>query len=239
MSQQTLTVRPVAVVPVKNTEQAKQRLSAILDAGQRQALYRAMLTDVLAALERSRLLAGVLVVTRDAWATALATQHGFEVFREARNEGHTRASTAGARVLAERGAEAMLQVPGDLPLLRGEDVDALIETHAGHRAVTIAPSRDRQGSNGVLCSPPDLLPLRFGEDSFIPHIARALSLDVQPRVLECPGFAFDVDTPEDLLAVNEESARHPLGQHTRRYLESSGLLPGAAHLDVTAQSGPA
>jgi 2-phospho-L-lactate guanylyltransferase len=215
---------PFAVVPVKNIEQAKQRLAGLLDPARRQGLYRAMLEDVLAALAASRLLSGTLVVTRDPWAMELAARRGFEVLEEARNEGHTQASTRGARALAARGAAGMLQVPGDLPLLRGQDVDALIAAHAPGRAVTVAPSRDRQGSNGVLCSPPDLLPLRFGEDSFIPHLARSLALGVQPRVLECAGFAFDVDTPEDLRAALEQARVQPMGRNTAHYLEHAGVL---------------
>lgn len=228
MPAHSASVRPVAVVPVKDTENAKQRLSPLLGPDQRQALYRAMLSDVLDALAASRLLAGVLMVTRDPWASAAAAGRGFQVLHEARNEGHTHASTAGARALADRGADAMLQVPGDLPLLRGEDVDTLVAAHGTGRAVTMAPSRDRRGSNAVLCSPPDLLPLRFGEDSFVPHIARALSLQLQPRVVELPGFAFDVDTPEDLLLVMSGQPHRPIGQHTAAYLHHSGITPSAA-----------
>ncbi len=119
----------------------------------------------------------------------------------------------------------MLQVPGDLPLLQSGDVDALVASHDPAPAVTIAPSRDHRGSNAVLCSPPDVLPLRFGEDSFVPHLARALSLGVQPRIRQCEGFGFDVDTPSDLLALLEPRSRQP-GRHTCSYLRDSGLLAG-------------
>ena len=48
-----------AVVPVKNLQDAKQRLASVLSAGERLELFRAMLEDVLSALSECRGLAGV------------------------------------------------------------------------------------------------------------------------------------------------------------------------------------
>jgi 2-phospho-L-lactate guanylyltransferase len=214
----SVAVRPVAVLPVKDLDSAKQRLAGVLDPPQRRDLYRAMFQDVLSALAAARWLAGVLVVTRDPWAGAIARENGFDVLEEPNNDGHTAASSLGARTLAERDAQAMLQLPGDLPTLRGEDVDALIEAHRGGDGVTIAPSLDRRGSNGVLCAPPDCLPLRFGEDSFIPHLARCFSLGMQPTVVDIPGFAHDVDTPADLARLMAGRTAAPPGWHTRQVL---------------------
>ncbi len=190
-----------AVVPVKDLEAAKQRLAGALDQPRRTALYRAMLEGVLDALGTAAGLAGTLVVTRDAWAMSEARRRGMQVLEEALNQGHTAASTLGARHLAARRAAGMLQVPGDLPLLTAADVDALLSVHGPAPSITLAPSRDRLGSNAVACSPPDLLPLRFGDDSFRPHVERARALGVEPRIVERDGFALDVDTPEDLAAL--------------------------------------
>src|SRR5207245_5682505 len=61
-----------AVVPVKDTALAKQRLAAAVPAPLRQALMLAMLEDVLAALAETSGLAGRLLVTTDPAATRLA-----------------------------------------------------------------------------------------------------------------------------------------------------------------------
>lgn len=219
MIESTIAQSLVGVVPVKNLDDAKQRLSTLLSPPERQALYLAMLTDVLHALAAARHLRDVLVVTRDAAVSELARGLHMEVLTEPSNDGHTAASTRGADALAARGAAGMLQIPGDLPLLGPDDIDHLLAAHADAPAITIAPSRDRRGSNAVASSPPDLLPLRFGDDSFYPHMRRARALGIEPCTIERDGFAFDVDTPDDLLAV---LPRLPPG-HTRTYLERSGL----------------
>jgi 2-phospho-L-lactate guanylyltransferase len=193
--------RPLwAVVPVKDLRHAKQRLAGVLSAAERHALFAAMLEDVLAALAASKRLAGILVVTRDPLARDLASSYGARVLIEAENCGHTAASTFGAATLAQEGAVGMLQLPADVPLLTAADIAAVLQAHASAPSITLAPSRDRLGSNAVACSPPDLLPLRFGDDSFFPHLERARALGVEPRIVARPGLALDIDTPADLAA---------------------------------------
>ena len=205
-----------AVVPVKDLGGAKQRLAGTLDQARRTALYRCMLQGVLDALRDARQLGGVLVVTRDPWAIEQARSRDAVVLEEPKNEGHTAASTAGAAYLARHGATGMLQVPGDLPLLAAADIDALLAQHGDAPAVTIAPSRDELGSNALACSPADLLPMRFGDDSYFPHLARARELGVEPTIIRCDGFALDVDTPEDLSALLARHERTP----AHEYLDS-------------------
>jgi len=189
-----------AVVPVKNLGNAKQRLAGVLGQPARTALFRAMLEDVLEALAGATSLAGIVLITRDEEATALGRRHGAESLVEPENRGHTAAVEFAAKALAARGAGALLQVPGDIPRVTSEEIEAVMAAHAPAPAVTIAPSRDRRGSNAVLCSPPDVFPLRFGDDSFFPHLAAARALGIEPTVVESTGIGLDIDTPDDLEA---------------------------------------
>ena len=80
------------------------------------------------------------------------------------------------------------------------------------------PARDERGSNAVLCSPAGAVPLRFGEDSFIPHLAAARARGVEPEVVRLPRIALDIDTPEDLALLLETPAQtraHALLQRWR------------------------
>ena len=207
------------VLPVKDLRNAKQRLAGVLAPAERHALFRAMLEDVLSALAASAGLAGILMVTRDPDARRLAARYGVRVLVEAANQGHTAASTLGALTLAQEGAGGMLQLPADIPLVTPDDVAALLQAHGPAPAVTLAPSRDRQGSNAVACSPPALLPLRFGADSFVPHLQRARGLGIEPRIVERPGLALDIDTPHDLKAFLAAPSR----TRAYAYLAESGI----------------
>jgi 2-phospho-L-lactate guanylyltransferase len=160
----------------------------------------AMLEDVLAALAAAPDLAGVLVVTVDPQAGRLARRYGARLVESGARDGHTGAVAAAARLLAAEGRAGMLTLPGDVPLVTPAEIAELIAAHRPAPSFTIAPSRDERGSNAVICSPPDAVPLRFGEDSFFPHVRAAEACGIRPTVCRLPGLALDIDTPEDLAA---------------------------------------
>jgi 2-phospho-L-lactate guanylyltransferase len=188
-----------AVVPVKDTATAKQRLAPALTQAQRQALALAMLEDVLAALAEAPGLARRLLVTIDPEANRLAARYGFDCIADGAEDGHTGAVTAAARRLAAEGVGAMLTLPGDIPLVTPDEIGHLIAARKPAPSFTIAPSHDEKGSNAVLLSPPDAVPLRFGDDSFFPHLAAAEARGIAPSVVHLPGIALDIDNPADLL----------------------------------------
>ncbi len=208
-----------AVVPVKEQTGAKQRLSSFLPPNQRRALAAAMLEDVLDALAAAPL-AGILLVTLDPFATALARRIGARVLTDGARDGHTGAVNAGARLLIAEGQATMLTLPGDIPRITADEVSQLIAAHRAAPSFTIAPAHDEQGSNAILLSPPDAVTLRFGEDSYFPHLAAARAVGIEPTVVRLPGIGMDIDHPADLrtfLAMPRMQTR------TLAFLESSGI----------------
>jgi 2-phospho-L-lactate/phosphoenolpyruvate guanylyltransferase len=189
-----------AVVPVKELDRAKERLAPLLPSQLRRALMLAMFEDVLAALAATCGLAGLAVVTVDAAARDVATHYGARIIETGARDGHSAAVEAAARLLVAEGHSGMLTVPGDIPLVTATELTQLIAAHRPGPAFTIVPSRDERGSNAIVCSPPGAVPLRFGEDSFFPHLRAAEACGIDPTVLRLPGIALDVDTPEDLAA---------------------------------------
>jgi 2-phospho-L-lactate guanylyltransferase len=187
-----------AVVPVKDTREAKQRLAAAVPPQLRQELALAMFEDVLSALAAAPELAGIKIVTIDPEAAAVAARYGAECWSDGALDGHTGAVTAAGRRLAAAGAAGMLTVPGDVPLVTAAEIDRLIAAHRPAPSFTIAPAHDEQGSNAILMSPPDAVPLRFGDNSYFPHLAAARACGIEPCIVRLPGIAFDIDNPDDL-----------------------------------------
>lgn len=187
-----------AIIPVKETEGAKQRLAPVLAAPLRQALALAMLEDVLAAIAGVRGLGGAILVTVDPQAELLARRYGMATLADGAHDGHTGAVNAGARHLVAQGCGTILTIPGDLPLIAPAEVETLIAAHGPAPSFTIAPAHDDHGSNAILMSPPQAVPLRFGEDSFFPHLAASRAQGIEPCVVRLPGIAFDIDNPQDL-----------------------------------------
>jgi 2-phospho-L-lactate/phosphoenolpyruvate guanylyltransferase len=212
-----------AVVPVKERDRAKERLAPLLPPELRRKLALVMLEDVLTALAASALLAGLLVVTLDPGAGLVAQRYGARIVEDGARDGHTGAVTAAARLLADEGRSGMLTLPGDIPLVTPHEIGEIIAVHGPAPSFTIAPSHDEGGSNAILMSPPNAVPLRFGLDSFFPHLRAAEARGITPTVLRLPGIALDIDNPEDVAAL----ARHPAPTRTRAFLAEHGILPPA------------
>ena len=197
-----------AAVPVKEFAGAKQRLAPLLTPEQRRALAAAMVEDVLAVLADAPL-AGVMVNTVDPLATELARRFGARVVTDNARDGHTGAVAAMARILAAEGREAMLTVPGDIPRVTASEIAAVIAARRLAPSLTIVPAHDERGSNAVLCSPPLVMPLHFGDDSFLPHLAAAGAVGIEPTILRLPGIALDIDQPLDMQALLRAEPRMP------------------------------
>src|SRR5882757_5665013 len=210
-----------AIVPVKELDGAKQRLAGLLSPAQRRALIEVMVGEVLEAVAGAKGLAGIMVVTLDPQVTALATRLGARVVTDGARDGHTGSVTAGLRILAREGRGGMITVPGDIPAATSTEIDAVLAAHREAPSFTIAPAHDDLGSNAVVCSAPDAVPLRFGENSYFPHLAAARRCGIEPTVIRLPGIAMDIDHPADIAAFLRlpQSA----GTRTRAFLETLGL----------------
>ena len=188
----------VAVVPLKNLTLAKSRLAPLLDAAERRALVEAMLADVLGALSGARGLSDIFVVSDGEGLTPA----GFSLILEPGNRGYDQAvATALADPVVAR-ADAVLVLPGDLPLVTSMDIDNFIGTDTGlpgSPLVRIAPARDRDGTNALLIAPPGLMRTRFGPGSFERHKRAADRVASTVEIVAPAGLAFDIDTPQDLL----------------------------------------
>lgn len=184
------------LVPVKNLALAKQRLAPLLTAAERQALATAMLEDVLTALAASWAQPRVAIVTGDEDAIGLAKQFSFEVIEDSENFGESEAIATATRVSEERGEREVLVLPADIPLVTPAEIQQIFFV-APPRGSVIVPCWEERGSNAVLRRPASLFPLKFGNDSFKPHL-RAAEVAGPCVVLRLPGIGLDADRPGDL-----------------------------------------
>ena len=180
------------LVPLKRLDRAKSRLAEALTAAERAALMRMLLDRVVEAVQAAGI-HRITVVTSEPLAHGVAaTWHDGDLpWNEA-------LATAIAEVVGE---DVVAVISADLPFLRANDVTALIEATPA-RGVAVGRAVDA-GTNAVSMRPPGVLPTRFGEPaSSALHAASARARRLACVMLDLPGLAFDVDTPEDLERMN-------------------------------------
>jgi 2-phospho-L-lactate guanylyltransferase len=183
------------IVPHRGLDAAKTRLAPVLDPAAREQLARGLLLRVLRVAREAcddvvvispSVALGPLVTEAGA---RLAVQHGMGLnagLEEARSE-----------ALLE-GIETLAVLHGDLPNLSAADIHALADAVATPAGVAIAPDRAGTGTNALAQCPAGAVPFRFGIGSFAAHREAAAAARLPLAVVERPGLAFDLDTPDDL-----------------------------------------
>ncbi len=213
-------MQTVAILPVKRFANAKQRLEPALRSGSRRALAEAMFTDVLTAVGRVPAIDAVLVVSADPAVQRIAEGYGVRAIEDPAESGQDQAVARGAGVARELGAAQVLCLAGDCPLIDPREIETLLgKPRTAERYAVIVADRHGTGTNGLLLSPPDALDPRYGPGSFARHMALAQEAGVPTEVAEVPSLALDVDTPDDLAALQERLAAQRGGAaHTRGLL---------------------
>ena len=202
------------LLPVKDFNNAKQRLAPAMDAPARAGLARAMLSDVLAALKRARAPERIVVFTSAEAVMEMVEPFGFETVFERSVAGHS----AAVNQLVDEfrvSSSSILAIAGDLPKLRSSEIDFAL--NAASEPVTLLPSRDWTGTNGVVFIPPARISMEYGEGSFRRHLSKVSAAGLRSDVMDLPGIAFDIDTPEDLEAYLQDPRKD---SETWRYLNT-------------------
>ena len=185
------------VVLIKDLDSAKQRLGPVLDPKARRALARrnAELAIRAAAAGDRR-----LVVTGSPEVVAIAEQLGAEALLEPRQEGQNEAAKRGIAHAVKSGAQAVLLLSSDLPLVTRAAVRELLEV-AGRAAPPVAvavPALGRGGTNALYLNPPAAISLHFGADSLAAFRREAEASGVNFATHRSEAMALDLDEPADL-----------------------------------------
>ncbi len=191
-----------AVVPMKDLTRAKSRLSQHLSPAERRSLALNMLCNVLQVLCASSMqpeLQAVWVVSSDPLVHAIAACCGARPLLDTTADLNGALELARAAVV-EAGADALLVVPADTPLITSADVTGIIERlwQSDPPACVLVPNQQMSGTNALGLTLPATMPFQFGDDSFARHCNTAYNLGMHVRIFYSATLALDIDTPGDL-----------------------------------------
>jgi 2-phospho-L-lactate guanylyltransferase len=198
---------PVILVPVKDPEQGKLRMAPVLTTEERSRLAWAMFQDVARALRSISPASQIAVVTGSARAANTARELGWRVFWEDEQISESVSVDRASQLLALQGAEAVLRLPADIPLVQPEDIHELLNQPLETGSSILVPSRDFLGTNALLRMPPNLFASRFGHNSLVLHTQEARRVQASFTLLENMNIALDLDTPSDILWFMKEESQ--------------------------------
>ncbi len=198
-----------ALVPLKRLDGAKSRLRGRLEKDERAQLMQAMLADVVDAVAAAKCVSVATLVSSEPSAPRLAHDHGIQFWDDRDLPWNVALSAAMSEVVEE---PLVAVISADIPLVQADEIDELVRA-TPEVGIAIARASDG-GTNAVALRPPGIIETCFGAKySASLHATTAHDAGVQAQIVDTPGLAHDLDTPEDVrrfLSVPRETRTRAL-----------------------------
>lgn len=194
------------VIPAQCFTRAKSRLAGIWSQERRAFCARWMLTRSIQALQTQGWAEAITVLSDDSEVLEFAGELGAKPAADrAEIQGHGAQLQAYADALDDD--VALLVLMSDLPLMHPAAIAEFFE-HCADHDVVLAPDRHDLGTNAAYFAHRRHRHLHFGHrDSFLRH-HKAVRDDARYHVMRAPAFQMDLDSPDDLQAVQRWAQVH-------------------------------
>jgi 2-phospho-L-lactate guanylyltransferase len=208
-----------AIIPVSRFSHAKTRLSPKLTIDERENLLKAMLKDVISALNGS--VEKIVVISSDDDVLYYVENFDVLTLKEIGNTGLNGGLTQ-AMEYCSKLCDKVLIVPSDVPLMKNSHIKKILDL-GEEFDVVISPAKGG-GTNALLC-PAHSFKTRFGDYSFFEHIKESKRNNLSYTVFDSFYLSLDVNTAEDL----GEIMLHGSETETSRYLRKEKLKVKSNH----------
>jgi len=185
------------IVPVRGFDDAKSRLSSVLNPSQRRALAQNCARGV---LTRTSLCSRFVVCDNEEVAQWAVSCDAIPI--RVTSQGLNASLTESIPMISNHSPiDLFLISHADLPL--SAPLDQIINTlltNKGEPSIVICPDRHRDGTN-VLGIPASLMNnwrFQYGSGSFALHVEQAKATGLPIRVIDDPHLGLDLDTADDL-----------------------------------------
>lgn len=194
-------MKTVAVVPVKGLDEAKSRLAGALSPGERAELTLEMLAHVLEIIGRSGVVDKIGVISPE--VERLHLPGGVTPIKQI-EPGLNNLLEQGREWALSEGAERLMVIFADLPLLSESDLVEISDSGREAGTLVLAPDRHGHGTNVMLSHPVTLARFAFGTGSYHKHRRRALEDGAKVETYRSLGTSLDLDTPDDMAYMERE-----------------------------------
>ena len=209
------------LIPMKDPRQSKQRLKPVLSDKLRQHLALSLFENSLRFFQTYFREYHLSVITPSSMIASLTRSYGFHALLERSDISGLNQALAQAQAWSlAQGFDAQLILPADIADLRVAEMTRLLACQS-RQGVVIVPSQDG-GTNALLTSPIDAIPLAYGPESAAKHQALALAGEYSCQMLDLAGLSRDIDMPLDLAdGIGKQFLGHITGQ-AADYIQTGG-----------------
>ena len=213
-------MKTAAIIPVKTFAKAKTRLN--LSPQKIENLCLTMLEEILRVLCASRHIDDVILVTREQKAIKLSEKYNgrITVIIDKREQGVNDAVSLADRYLSENNFDVSIVFPQDIPFIKTQDIDFMLNYKTHPNFAIIVPSRKFDGTNALARMPIDLMPTHYDEDSYKMHMNTAKKYTLNVAMIFVKRIMWDLDSVEDLEFVLRQDEKPEIREKIREILDS-------------------
>lgn len=201
-----------SIIPVKTFSKAKSRLG--LSQEKTEELCKIMLDEVLSAISQSQI-SKTVIISRDESAFEIAKKYNTHQIFEEKENGVNAAVALAEKYLLENKFDASIVFPQDIPLMRPQDINSLIQYQKTPQVIVV-PSRKFDGTNALLRSPIDVMETHYDEDSYKIHLTTAKSRNIPTTFALVSRIMLDVDDRGDLEFIMSNIEKPGLADKLRK-----------------------
>ena len=208
-----------AIIPVKTFSKAKTRLD--LSPQQVEELCKVMLEEILQTLSISPQIEKIIMVTKEEKAIEIGKKFNAVIIIDEKEESVNSAVSLADKYLLENNFDVSIVFPQDIPFIKTQDIDFMLNYKMHPNFAIIVPSRRFDGTNALARMPIDLMETHYDEDSYKIHMNTAKNHTLNVAMVFVKRIMWDVDNLEDLKFLLEQNEKPEISEKIRKILESN------------------
>ena len=205
-----------AIIPVKTFSNAKTRLE--LSAEQKENLCKLMLEEILQITSISPQIDETIIVTKEKKAIEIGKRFNTITIIDEKEESVNSAVALADKYLLENGYDASIVFPQDIPYIKTQDIDFMLNYKTHPNFAIVVPSRRFDGTNALVRMPIDLMKTHYDEDSYKIHMNTAKEHTLNVALIFVKRIMLDIDNAEDLKYLLEQNEKPKLVEKIKKNL---------------------
>ena len=194
-----------AIIPVKTFSKAKTRLD--LSPQQVEDLCKVMLEEILHTISISPQIEKIIMVTKEKKAIEIGQKFDAIIIVDEKEKSVNSAVALADKYLLENNFHASIVFPQDIPFIKTQDIDFMLNYKTHPNFAIIVPSRRFDGTNALVRMPIDLMETHYDEDSYKIHMNTAKDHTLNVAMIFVKRIMWDIDNIEDLKFVLEQNEK--------------------------------
>ena len=205
-----------AIIPVKTFSSAKTRLD--LSPHQIEDLCKVMLEEILHIISISPQIEKSILVTKEEKAIEIGKKFNTITIIDEKEESVNSAVALADKYLLENNFDVSIVFPQDIPYIKTQDIDFMLNYKAPPNFVIVVPSRRFDGTNALARMPIDLMETHYDEDSYKIHMNTAKEHTRNVVMVFVKRIMWDVDNIEDLEFLLEQNEKPQIAEKIKKIL---------------------